>query len=362
MPRPLRSSCDRCHSQKLKCPKQLGSTTCTRCLKAGAACIFSPAGPAWRRSSANIACQSDALLLSNSEVDGSFQFDLSWPPLLNAGEVSATNPDYITPPVSDPEPKTAPQDHRSICVRQLSSLAVEIDNLASELESTGGTHLPKEIDPEDLYSQHISHVSYSRYIEQLFNSAQRLIDLYPDVLTLLSKEDSSSLREECQDSNCFHSSDVSGDFAAIFSEADPIPSRVDMFLFHLLAACHGKISDVLDWLVKTTKLCAQVTSASPDLIQPRLHIPELRVGSFVASATSASSMQATLLVHITAVLMENTKSLRRRFEGLSKTADRPDKEIRVVLLQCELLEERSSLQAKQFVRIRDGLTKLAYIK
>ncbi|KAI1314129.1 hypothetical protein F5Y03DRAFT_4118 [Xylaria venustula] len=361
MPRPLRSSCDRCHSQKLKCPKQLGSTTCTRCMKAGAACIFSPAGPAWRRSSANIACQSDALLLSNSELDESFQFDLSWPPLLNVDDLSTANPDYITPPVSGPEPKIAPQDHRSICVRQLSSLAVEIDNLATELELTGGTHLPKEIDPKELYSQHITHVSYSRYLEQLFNNAQRLIDLYPDILSLLF-EDRSPLREECQDSNCFHSSDVSEHFADIFSETDPIPSRVDMFLFHLLTACHGKISDVLDWLVRTTKLCAQVTSASPDMIQPHLHIPELRLGSFVASTTSASSMQATLLVHITAVLTENTKSLRRRFEGFSKTADQPDKEIRMVLLQCELLEERSSLQAKQFVRIRDGLTKLAYIK
>ncbi|KAI0424391.1 hypothetical protein F5Y09DRAFT_142497 [Xylaria sp. FL1042] len=352
MPRPLRSSCDRCHAQKLKCPKEPGSATCARCLKAGANCIFSPAGPAWRRSSPNIAYQNDALQLTDSQAVRNFELDLEWPSLLNAGNL----------PVPDPTPDATPQDHRSICVRQLSVLAVEIHDVSAELGPSGRLHLPKGIDPEELYSQHVIHVSHSRCIEQLFNIAQRLIDLYPDALSLLSTEDPSRLDEECQDANCFHNSDVPGDFADLFPGADPICSRIDMFLFHLLTACHGKVSDVLDCLVRTTKLCAKVTAASPDLIQPQLHIPALRVGNFVASATSSSSMQATLLVHITAVLMENARNLRRKLESISETASPPDKEMRMVLLQCELLDERSSLQADQFTRIRDTLTKLAYIK
>ncbi|KAI1420084.1 hypothetical protein F5Y12DRAFT_162946 [Xylaria sp. FL1777] len=362
MPRPLRSSCDRCHAQKLKCPKEAGSTTCTRCLKAGANCIFSPAGPAWRRSSANIACQNDALLLPNSQGDENFHLNLDWPPLLDTGDLPGTNLEYISPPASDPTPETTPQDRRSIYVRQLSALVVEIHDVSTELGPAGRLHLPKGTTPEELYSQHVIHVSHSRCIEQLFTIAQRLLDMYPDLLRLLSDEYYIRLGEDCQDPNCFHTSDVSEDFADIFSGAEPIRSRIDMFLFHLLTACHGKISDVLDCLVKTTKLCAQVTTASPDLIHPQLHIPELRVGNFVASAASASSMQATLLVHITSVLMENAKLLRMTFEQLSKAASPLDKETRMVLLQCELLEERSSLQADQFTRIRDGLTKLAYIK
>jgi hypothetical protein len=39
-----RQSCDRCHSQKNKCPKQEGSLVCKRCAKAGAVCTFSPPG------------------------------------------------------------------------------------------------------------------------------------------------------------------------------------------------------------------------------------------------------------------------------------------------------------------------------
>jgi hypothetical protein len=39
----LRSACDRCHSQKLRCPKKkTGESSCNRCSKARAACTFSP--------------------------------------------------------------------------------------------------------------------------------------------------------------------------------------------------------------------------------------------------------------------------------------------------------------------------------
>ncbi|KAH7412749.1 hypothetical protein BKA64DRAFT_702871 [Cadophora sp. MPI-SDFR-AT-0126] len=38
----LRAACDRCHSQKIKCPRNEGSETCDRCMKARTPCIFSP--------------------------------------------------------------------------------------------------------------------------------------------------------------------------------------------------------------------------------------------------------------------------------------------------------------------------------
>ena len=37
-----RSACDRCHSQKLRCPKRQGTDTCDRCMKSGASCVYSP--------------------------------------------------------------------------------------------------------------------------------------------------------------------------------------------------------------------------------------------------------------------------------------------------------------------------------
>jgi len=37
-----RTACDRCHSQKLKCPKRSGADICERCLKAKTSCSYSP--------------------------------------------------------------------------------------------------------------------------------------------------------------------------------------------------------------------------------------------------------------------------------------------------------------------------------
>ncbi|KAI0436285.1 hypothetical protein F4803DRAFT_240486 [Xylaria telfairii] len=369
MPRPLRSSCDRCHAQKLKCPKEPGSASCSRCLKAGSHCVFSPAGPAWRRSSANIACQSNALLQHNSQGDGNLDLLLDWPPLLDIGDLSVhTNADYVSPPVSDPTPDVTPQDDattqdpRSACVRELSAIAVKIHDVAVELSPVASIHLSKGDDLEKFYAQRVIHISHARCIEQLFTLAQRLIDLYPDVLRLLTDGAHPRLGQDCADPDCFHNSAMMDEFADVFDEKDPTRSSIDTFLLKLLAACHDKTSDVLDYIVVATKFCAKVTAASPALVQPRLHIPELRVGNFVASSTSASSMQATLFSHITAVLTENAKLLRKTVEDASKEAGSPDKKTRMMILQCELLEERSQLQAAQFVRIRDGLMRCNYIK
>ncbi|KAI1736128.1 hypothetical protein F4680DRAFT_275214 [Xylaria scruposa] len=359
MPRPLRSSCDRCHAQKLKCPKEFGSASCSRCLKAGSNCVFSPAGPAWRRSG-NIACQSNPLLQQNSQ--GGDDIHLTWPPIFDIGDLPVANIDYVSPPISDPAQDTTPQDPRSACVRQLSAIAVEIHDVSAELSPAASIHLSKGgADFEEFYSQHVIHVSHARCIEQLFTLAQRLIDLYPDALRLLTDGSRPHWGEDCQDPNCFHNSDMLEEFADVFSETNSTRSPIDMFLLQLLAACHEGVSDVLDYIVGATKFCAKITAASPDLIQPRLHIPELRVGNFVASATSASSMQATLFSHITAVLMGNAKLLRKTVRDVLKETDSSDKKTRMMMLQCELLEERSQLQAEQFVRIRDGLTRCAYI-
>ena len=37
-----RSACDRCHSQKLRCPRRPGVDVCDRCAKARATCVYSP--------------------------------------------------------------------------------------------------------------------------------------------------------------------------------------------------------------------------------------------------------------------------------------------------------------------------------
>lgn len=37
-----RFACDRCHTQKIRCPRKPGQAVCDRCTKAKAECLFSP--------------------------------------------------------------------------------------------------------------------------------------------------------------------------------------------------------------------------------------------------------------------------------------------------------------------------------
>ena len=37
-----RAACDRCHTQKLRCPRRPGVDVCDRCIKARTSCVFSP--------------------------------------------------------------------------------------------------------------------------------------------------------------------------------------------------------------------------------------------------------------------------------------------------------------------------------
>ncbi|KAI0204341.1 hypothetical protein F4808DRAFT_338668 [Astrocystis sublimbata] len=378
MPRPLRSSCDRCHAQKLKCPKESGSASCSRCLKAGSSCVFSPAGPAWRRS-ANAFLEPHVIQggiqgggiqgggiqgggIQAGDDDDGLDFPLPWPPLFDLGDLPAADTDCLPASVSDPSNAATPQDPKSACVRQLSALAVEIHDAATESSDVANIHIAKGGDLAEFYSQYAIHVSQTQCIEKLLTLSQRLIDLYPEVLRLLT-EKPRLYQEDCRDANCLHNSELLDEFAHVFDDPNsnsihsPSASLVDTFVLGLVTSCHDKVADVLDHILGAAKFCARVTAASPDLTRPPLHIPELRVGSFKASATLASSMQATLFSHITAVLAENVKSLRRTVgDALGNDQARSlNKRSRMTTLQCELLEERSQLQAEQFNGLRDAL-------
>src|SRR4051812_3223308 len=81
MPGPVRTrlACDRCHSQKLRCGKEVGSPACTRCTRAGAVCTFSPPGRAQHHEHAVSLAPveaSDVNLLNNGpQVDWPFLYD-----------------------------------------------------------------------------------------------------------------------------------------------------------------------------------------------------------------------------------------------------------------------------------------------
>jgi hypothetical protein len=63
----LRLACDGCHVRKLRCSRN--STTCSRCLRDGVQCVYSPARKVGRPSKAEQ--MASRLLVKNSDVNAS---------------------------------------------------------------------------------------------------------------------------------------------------------------------------------------------------------------------------------------------------------------------------------------------------
>ncbi|KAI1803024.1 hypothetical protein F4811DRAFT_363064 [Daldinia bambusicola] len=339
MPRPLRSSCDRCHSQKLKCPKQPGVATCTRCLKAGAVCVFSPAGLSTRR-----ALPPSGLAYSNSDLDMNLQFD--WPPFdMDLDNALVTPPGLSQEFSYDPQVEQAelpPQDTRSACVRLLTSLAVEIDQLSISLSNVSHIHVPKNRPTQEYHDKFIENNARSVCIEQFFTVAQSLTDNYPQVLSVLFDRPDSP---DCQDPDCFHRSELPPDLQVFFPALGENQHEIDTFLFNLLVSCHGKVVNAIAIIINCARTCTQVAVSSSDLVEPQVHIPEVRVGNFVATNTTASAMQVVLLIHIASVLVDYaqqlTKLVTTTLEGRQDS-----KQAQMLKLQCEVLEENSISKMK----------------
>ncbi|KAH6647304.1 hypothetical protein BKA67DRAFT_432205 [Truncatella angustata] len=354
MPRPLRTSCDRCHSQKLKCPKQPGVTTCTRCAKAGASCIFSPVGLNVRRTLASPVNEVEIAWQENAH---NLEMNLDWPTWEIDGTLTGLLESHVTPPALDLQ-KSNP---RSTCVQQLSALALDIDNVFGLIPSNPGVHMSKDGSIEDMMANWPVKFTQRQALEQLFASAQRLITIYPSTVDVIFKQLDD---EDCDNPNCIHRLELPenlegelGAFASKAYEAKPL----DPFIFNLLLTCHTRVTDVLEVLLVHVSMCAKVTLAMPKTQEPQLHIPELKVGDFVASPEFSSSMQAVMLAHIASVLADRAKQLQVKIANTFRDSN-STKQASMYKLQCEVLVEESESKVVALQKMRDVLVKVGYMR
>ncbi|KAI1209325.1 uncharacterized protein F4807DRAFT_428013 [Annulohypoxylon truncatum] len=362
MPRPLRSSCDRCHSQKLKCPKESGVATCTRCIKAGTPCIFSPAGLSTRRNMLTPVHLDGDLNMNmnmNMNMDMDMQFD--WPPLDLRGALG-TPPDAIQELQPDTAQRVGPaqaasQDPRSMCIRQLTALVVDVDLVSQDLSSICRVHVPKNRPIEEYHSEFIENSARHLCIEQLFTHAQRLMNVYSQALKLIFDRPDYS---ECNDPDCFHAVELPDELAVFFSGLDDGQDKIDVLLFNLLTSCHAKVVDVMGLVVLCARTCTQITLISPDLVEPDVRIPEVRVGNFVATSTAASTMQTALLIHLAEALVDYAQQLSQRVAATFEDDNSP--QFRLFELQCKLLEEKATSRMRSLKQVKALFTKMGFMK
>ncbi|KAI1857565.1 uncharacterized protein JN550_013198 [Neoarthrinium moseri] len=358
MPRPLRTSCDRCHSQKLKCPKQPGIAICTRCAKAGASCVFSAAGPSARRTPLSLGHEDFGL----QPQLGGFDVDLDW---FSGGSLNSGQPDapFHSQTILHPDLSSIQDEHpRSACVRQLLSLAQDFDHTSASIPSESQLHMDKDAPLPDVVASWAEKYGQRQCLEQLFASGQRLLDLYYNTIRLIFEQPGG---DACEDGNCLHRQDLPADVEEKLAEALVVdhgkPTPMDPFVFNLLVICHTRFNDILTLLMVHMKTCVRVHFASPTASDPKLHIPALKVGSFVASPESSSSMQAVLLVHIASVLVDRAKQLAEKVQTATKE-EKSTTKAQMFRLQCQALVEEGESNVIALKKVRDVLVHIGWMR
>ncbi|KAK7994609.1 hypothetical protein PG991_016197 [Apiospora marii] len=380
MPRAPRTSCDRCHAQKLKCQKQYGTNVCSRCMKAGVTCLFSPPGRAAIRQTpvdstadGSFHSQSQDELASVALQDIQMQFDwptmsldTPWEPLPELTPELPHGPESSTSSSEPAEPPQTPEDLRSSILCRLSNMAAEFDHLYSNAATEDLRHLPNDESIREIATKWGKEHNQQKVLEQLFASTQQLIGIYPEAMGQIFRE---RHKVDCQDPGCIHHEPLPAEFAGVgdlFEEHDGTArENIDHFLFDHLLLCHSRLNDLLGTLLLRLKMCSLISARTPVLEESDFDVPTLTVGNVVVSAHSATSMQALLLVHIATSLVSRARQLREKMvlaltDTRQATETRTSSKARLLDLRCDVLVEESESRLKLLKVARDHMSELRF--
>lgn len=369
----MRLACDRCHSQKLKCPKQPGSNICSRCLKAGASCTYSPPG------AVSVAQNEQSNVIVEMEVGGydpalggtaagaSFDWllpsttsDLDAYLTTSAPAVPRQDPGYVAEQAG---PETQPQLHplteaasdKLACTELLTGLMLEMDRLWASLPHQSALHRPRGESVEH-YAIEFLPMSPKCMLEQIFPRAQNLVDAYP-LATKFAMSLGADSSFACGVPDCIHGLYVPEGLSEIDKQTSAYDSTstVDHALANLLISCHLRFLDILERVCTQVVTCFKVTLDSPTYREPEFDVIELRVGSYIPEKNASVLMQFTLLKHILGKLSSKVKYFEEAISSANPSAASP--EARVIALQCEILRERHQLKTRQIMALEESLMK-----
>ncbi|KAI6766125.1 hypothetical protein HG530_007195 [Fusarium avenaceum] len=321
----LRQACDRCHSKKLRCTKIPGSSVCTRCVKAGVTCLFSPPSRSLRHPD-NVAFDW-SIFNMNTEIDSTLGVNLDL---------------ATTAPVAEEAASASPPQATVTEVSQLTDMMAALDRLHNTFPTSRANHL--SISELNEFMQ-ICKFDLGSFLEELLQRSQKLVHLYPEVLKRLKTQDST-----CDVQDCVHNS-------AKYSQSNSRTS-IDQSLVHLLLACHLRILDLFDSLVNHGRMCAQAVPLLPKDHEPNFDIPEIKIGSFVAPKVSAASMMIAMVIELQTSLNARAQQL---YDAVSLAVGHESGVAKILGPQCEYLKERALETLTDLQSLRDSLTKLGLI-
>ncbi|KAJ4397404.1 hypothetical protein N0V93_001631 [Gnomoniopsis smithogilvyi] len=381
-----RSACDRCHSQKLRCPKQTGSPICARCSKARAKCVYSPPGTALVGNNDNrllvdvapsdIVMENDGGLAAFANAEASdwpptLPYDFDFTSYLPAQAEDPAHPSTGNAPVNianvTAHPVTISQhsqfdkssDARSACTKELTSLLLESDQIRAQMPLHAGLHISQSEASHAFLEALSAKMATRSVLESFFVLAQRLIDIYPTAIRSSLAPDQIK-NSACDVSDCTHNIDLVNGLKeveeSIFEQGTL--SGPDMALSNLLVACHARQLDILDCVLLLVTSCTRFTLASRK--EPDFDVSETRVGSFVPQRTAAVLMQVALLKHLLATLTDRLASFGKAVLEWTQNTTNMGLESSILKLQHESLTKRQVTKATQVGLVEDFLMKFEF--
>ncbi|KAK3937209.1 hypothetical protein QBC46DRAFT_393192 [Diplogelasinospora grovesii] len=249
---------------------------------------------------------------------------------------------------------------KSQCYHQLSTILLDLNAIWASLPPETETHFPYDSNIAEHTARFSQRYSHKDLLEKVFASVQQLVDIYPTATQLFLNREPS---QTCESTNCTHLLGLPLELAEIETHLlarDNRPHPVDLPLANLLVSCHLRVLDILDRTLYSILSCFKITLASPTQREPDFEAPEVRVGSFTPTRAAAISMQAFLIRHLMDAL--STRARQMTEAVTSNTAGQTDKEGRLLVLQCEIVQERHEAKAEHLRVIGEQLHKTGLLE
>lgn len=371
----LRQACDRCHDKKLRCLKVPGHpASCTRCLKAGVPCAFSPptkpSGPAFRRE--------QWASIQNPEGLQAADVTPHWTELVDFGQAETTYDAFSQAPFAVPDPMDEVPDATAVPsttqtrpalqpvqngtgASSSSEARIQLAAMINGLESTnqrlaalGNFHVSKD-HIQEWAEEFRKTIDLSNTLESLLTHTQNLSALYTTVSELSSSASHPRHQDDCRIPNCIH------EYMQVQSGASSLIR--DYTLINLLFACHLKLLDSLDTILGHAHTCSHAIITIPKAQEPQFDIPEIRIGSFVAPRGAAASLFTTMLFQLLVDLQDKNRGLARSFNANSLgNGASASREIQVLSLQSDIIGDRTTGAAEDMRKVKTKMVDMGIIK
>ncbi|KAM7197421.1 hypothetical protein V8F20_006566 [Naviculisporaceae sp. PSN 640] len=364
-----RLACDRCHGQKLRCPRQEGQGACQRCLRANATCVFSPRQ---KRTSPSVnkekqrpqppsalqaqsplpEQQSDTLDLDlldpdiffvSGHTDGSATNSLTAPEFpdefrdTGCADSNAVPTDWSTfLGLASPGPSPweySPQSGQSPSAQFRTTPFLETgdqDPSNTDSSSSAAADTPSSssttdsVDSGDRGRPNISNtitVSLHSHIRQLADLAVKLYDQYnslppvcddfTDKITMGTLEGSKLSNQLIAIDEIFKMTQSLIDIMIDFYPPDSKPSKVtpDQGALLLLLSCTDRVLDIFELLFAHMHACLanKALPTRPD--GKPWALPELRIGSYTPPAPTAIAMHMLTIILMASHLFDQLQEV-----------------------------------------------------